>query len=70
MGTSHRTGALQWFIQDAALGLRYVVAAGERTNGAERLLAVTVTSTTDGHDPVALARRQIEQALSHGYDAR
>lgn len=67
-GTAHAEGRLHWYVQDAALGLRYVVAAGARTEGDHQLLAVTVTSTTDGADPVHLARRRIAGALREGYD--
>ena len=54
---------LTWYEQTAADGLRYVVAAGKaESNGATRV-AVTVTSTLDGTDPLKLAKSRISTAL-------
>jgi len=61
-------GSTQWFLQEAALGLRYCVAVGSRQAGDETLLAVAVTSTDDHANPVQLARQRIEAALAAGYD--
>ena len=60
-------GPLQWFEQEAADGLRFVVAIGHRRAGEETLYAVTVTSTSDAADPLALARSRIVGALKAGF---
>ncbi len=58
-----------WFIQEAAQGLRYAVVAGTRRTANETLVATTVASTTDGPDPVKIARDRISTALDAGYEA-
>lgn len=64
----HEPG-LEWYEQEAALGLRYVVAAGWKTvNGGQRLV-VTVTSTADGKDPVGLAKSRINKSLGKSREA-
>ncbi len=57
-----------WMVQRAALGLRYAIVAGTRVVGDSMLVAVTVTSTTDGADPLALGRERVTSALARGYD--
>lgn len=54
---------LEWYEQTAALGLRYVVAAGWQRSGGGQRLVVTVTSTADGKDPVAIAKARIKKTL-------
>ena len=61
-------GTTQWFLQEAALGLRYCVAAGSRRMGDSTLLAITVLSSQNNPDPVRSAHEQITQALDAGYD--
>ncbi len=63
-------GALRWFVQEAAAGLRYCVVVGERREADTTLLAVTVSSTADGPDPLTVARTRIESALAAGYEVR
>jgi len=65
MGTD---GDTRWYLQEAALGLKYaaVVAGRKRDNGLE--IALTVTSTNDGADPVAIGRKRVTEALAAGYD--
>ncbi len=46
---------LQWYVQEAALGMRYVVALGSRRVGNSTLYAGAVTATMDDADPLALA---------------
>ena len=58
---------LQWYVQEAALGLRYVVALGSRRTGDSTLFAAAVTATMDGPDPLALARRRVQAALDAGW---
>jgi alpha-L-fucosidase 2 len=61
-------GRAQWFLQDAAEGLRYCVCIESRREGDATVLAVTVASTRDGLDPVAIARGRVSAALASGYD--
>ena len=61
-------GPARWFLQEAADGLRYCVAVAARRVGGTTLLAITVTSTRDGADPVALARQRVAAALATGYE--
>jgi alpha-L-fucosidase 2 len=60
---------LAWFEQEAADGLRFVVALGRHAADDATLYAVAVTSTADGPDPVALARSRVDQALKAGFAA-
>ncbi len=64
-----RNGSTRWFLQEAAGGLRWVVCVGSRRTGDATLLAVTVTSSGDGADPLAIARRRVAAALASGYEA-
>lgn len=61
-------GRAQWFLQEAADGLRYCVCLDSVRSGDATVLAVTVTSTRDGPDPVASARKWVETALASGYE--
>ena len=66
-------GATQWFLQEAAQGLRYCVCVGRRRvaqppSAVGTLLAVTVTSSKDSPDPVQAARARVAAALAAGYD--
>jgi len=57
-----------WLLQEAAEGLKYaVVLAGRRVDHATEI-ALTVTSTNDDPDPLALGRRRVAAALDAGYD--
>ena len=60
---------LQWYAQDAALGMRYVVALGSRRVGTSTLYAVAVTATMDDPDPLGLAKRRVRAALDAGWEA-
>jgi alpha-L-fucosidase 2 len=60
---------LQWYVQEAAQGMRYVVALGSRRVGDGTLYAIAVTATMDGPDPLALAKRRVRSALDAGWDA-
>ncbi len=62
-------GRAQWFLQEAAEGLKYCVCIESRPVGSDTLLAVAVTSTRDGADPLALARRRCAEALKDDYGA-
>jgi len=60
---------LQWYVQEAAQGMRYVVALGSRRAGGSTLYAVAVTATMDDPDPLALAKRRVRTALNAGWEA-
>ncbi|MBC8873934.1 MAG: glycoside hydrolase N-terminal domain-containing protein [Planctomycetes bacterium] len=57
-----------WMVQEAALGLKYAVVLASRRVGDETQLAIAITSTSDGDDPLALGKRRVTSALSVGYD--
>ena len=61
-------GSFQWFEQEAAQGLRIVVAVGQCNVSNSTIYAFTVTSTADAPDPVSLARSRIAAALDAGFD--
>ena len=65
---SGRRDGIAWLEQRAALGLRYAIVAGTRADRGGLLLAVTVTSTADGPDPVALGRARVAAALTRSYE--
>ena len=60
-------GDTKWFVQEAAAGFRYAVMASARRDGEGTLLAVTITTSGDGPDPVALGRKRLAAALRTGY---
>ncbi|WP_449436593.1 glycosyl hydrolase family 95 catalytic domain-containing protein [Pedobacter steynii] len=64
-----KKGNAQWYIQEAAEGLKYCVYVETRATGKETLLAITITSTTDSGDLLALAEKRCSAALAKGYDA-
>ncbi len=57
----------RWYVQEAGSGLRYAGLAATRRVGNVTLVAVTVASTADGADPVAVARQRVARALARGY---
>jgi len=64
-----RVDGMVWLEQRAALGLRYAIVAATRPGGDGVVLAVTIASTADGDDPLALAKERVAAALDTGYDA-
>ncbi len=61
---------MSFYVQQAAMGLKYAVVAAERRVGDSTHIAVAVASTTDGtDDPLALGRKRVAAALNAGYDA-
>ncbi|WP_316839101.1 glycosyl hydrolase family 95 catalytic domain-containing protein [Pedobacter gandavensis] len=64
-----KSATAEWYIQEAADGLKYCVYIDTRKNGKETLIALTITSTVDGKDPLALARQRCAAALNKGYQA-
>jgi alpha-L-fucosidase 2 len=61
--------AAKWYVQEAADGLKYCVCVESRRAGDKTLLAIAVTSTSDGPDVLGLARHRCSAALDRGYDA-
>jgi alpha-L-fucosidase 2 len=61
-------GRAQWYVQQAAEALRYCVCVESARSENETLLAVTVTSTRDNSDPLALARQRCASALRVGFE--
>jgi alpha-L-fucosidase 2 len=62
-------GRAQWYVQDAAGGLKYCAFVETKRVGTETLVAVAVTSTRDGADLLSLARQRCSAALVQGYAA-
>jgi alpha-L-fucosidase 2 len=63
-----RDGA-RWFQQETAGGQRFCVFVASKRLPDATLLALTVTTSHDGADPVAVAERLTSAALTRGYDA-
>ena len=61
--------ATRWFVQETAGSLKYCVCVRYRTGPSATLVAITVTSTADDPDPLALARKRLSEALTQDYDA-
>ena len=64
-----RDGTIQWFVQETADSLKYCVCVASRRTAEATLLAVTVTSSNDGPEPLQLARQRVA-ARAQGGDAR
>lgn len=60
-------GELTWMVQTAADGLVYAVVVGSRAADGATELAISITSTDDGPDPLALGRARVVAALDRGY---
>ena len=67
-----RTGEdaeMQWFEQEAAQGFAYTAAVGRRSTPDGTLLAIAITSSSDGKSPHAVAATRVHAALAKGWDA-
>jgi alpha-L-fucosidase 2 len=60
-------GDTKWFVQETVTGFRYAVMASARRDGESTLLAMTITTSDDGADPVALGRKRLAESLESGY---
>ena len=62
-------GEYLWSLQDTPSGFQYAIVARilPREKGAE--IALTVTSSKDGPDPVTRGRQRVDRALTAGFDA-
>lgn len=58
----------EWYIQEAADGLKYCVYIETIKIDKQSLIALTITSTADAKDPLALARERCALALKKGYE--
>jgi alpha-L-fucosidase 2 len=63
------SGSAQWYIQEAAAGLKYCVYTQSKQIDNETLFAITITSTDDASDILSLARQRCIAALQKGYDS-
>ena len=61
-------GAVTWYLQEAALGLKYAAVVASRKQGDGLEIALTVASTQDGPDPLAIGKQRVADALVSGYD--
>jgi alpha-L-fucosidase 2 len=59
----------QWYIQEAAGGLKYCVYVESKQIKAETFLAIAITSTNDAKDFLSLGRQRCIAALEKGYIA-
>lgn len=59
-------GDFAWVVQSASKGdaLKYAVALKKQRDGNRTRIAVTITSTADGDDPLAIAKEQLDAALA------
>lgn len=64
---SGQDGDAKWFVQKAVMGLSYAVVAATRRDGESTLLALTIVTTEDGPDPVALGRKRVNLATAVPY---
>lgn len=64
-----QNGNAQWYIQEAADGLKYCVYLKSKNIKNETLLALSITSTNDAPDFLALAASRCDKTLNKGYKA-
>lgn len=57
----------QWMVQRAANDLTYAVVVGTMRRGSTSLVALTIATSADGADAVAVARRRTDRALNTPY---
>ncbi len=60
-------GTAQWYVQQTKVDLTYCGYVETRRVGEQTLVAIAVTSTNDGDDPLQLARDRCMAALDKGY---
>jgi len=61
-------GGMKWYVQDTVGDFKYCVCIASRRLENETLLAITVTSTNDAADLLAIAKKRCVSALEAGYD--
>jgi len=62
-------GSLNWMVQEAALGLKYAVAVVSHRVGEKTEMAVAIAASTEGTDPLEIAKGRVRKAIERGYDA-
>lgn len=58
-----------WFVQKTVGELQYATYAAFKQDNDQTLLALTITATRDGTDPLAGARQIVQGALQQGWDS-
>lgn len=61
-------GCIRGFVQEAADGLVYSLLAAEKKADGKTLIVYTVAASLDGENWLEKAKRELLQALEHGYD--
>ena len=61
-----REGGISWMVQETREGAAYAVVVGRRQAEGETQLAVAVTASADGSDPLRLGRARVDRALAAG----
>ena len=61
-------GTCQWFLQKCALGMEFAVVVQAKRIGAATEIAISITSTRDGVEPLALGKKRVQNALDNGFD--
>jgi alpha-L-fucosidase 2 len=59
---------LRWFVQPGADGFAYAVCVGWKPGSDGTLMAVTVATSHEGIDPLAVAKQRVRKALQAGYE--
>lgn len=62
-------GCIRGFVQEAADGLVYSLLAARKSDGQGTLIVYTVAASVDGEGWLEKAKRELLEALEHGYDA-
>ncbi len=60
-------GDMRWFEQDAADGFSYSICVGWKREGYGTALAVSVATSREGKNPLAIAKARVAAGLKHGY---
>jgi len=60
-------GALSWMAQDTVADGSYAVVVGKREIAGQTELAIAITSSQDGPDPLALGKQRVHAALEASY---
>ena len=59
---------MKWYVQDTVSDFKYCVCIASRRLESQTHLAITVTSTNDAADLLAIAKKRCASALEAGYD--
>jgi alpha-L-fucosidase 2 len=61
-------GETSWMVQQTVEGLQYTVTVSSKRMDGETELAVAITCTNDGQNPLAVGRQRVATALSAGFE--